>query len=554
MTTEDERFDRGLARYRDVYGEDAVAFEAGDVVFFDLMIRQLFGEVWTRPGLAIDQRRLLVMGVLAAQAKWDVLQSQFTRALATGELEVAQVREVAIHLIPYVGYPSSSDLFRTSETAIAGTSSPVPTPEQSSDDTRRDDRARPDGRPDDRPRHRRRVRGRGLRHHSDAVAPRVAAGAVAAASPAEAAVGATVVGVVVLDDAQALAVVDGPDGVLRTLEPGASSRSTRPSRSTPSTRCGGRGAPRRGGVDAGISGGVVGAQAGTLLSLVGGPGDAVDQARPVLLAFSKEVLHAGPAGAGMALKLARNAVGYAWMYVVHEAAELAHRSGVDLALLERAVARRARSTRRSRRSCSVAPSRFPPTRRPSNGRGRARGQARRQGPRPRARPPARLGVDLPGLEVVRRSSTARCASERPNKKGPHARHRRLRMAGDHRRPGELLSDPPRPLVLGWDREAGTLDLLIRFDDKGGHCQAHRHVSTTSVLVLEGEQHLDELRPDGERVHKVRTAGTHHLTTGDAVPAPGARRSRGRGVVLQPPQPMTGGSTRSSTRTAACCRR
>lgn len=72
-------------------------------------------------------------------------------------------------------------------------------------------------------------------------------------------------------------------------------------------------------------------------------------------------------------------------------------------------------------------------------------------------------------------------------------------------------------VLGYDRDAGTLDLLIRFDDKGGHCQAHRHVSTTSVLVLEGEQHIDELRPDGERVHKVRTAGTHHLMTGDQYP-------------------------------------
>jgi 3-hydroxyisobutyrate dehydrogenase-like beta-hydroxyacid dehydrogenase len=90
-------------------------------------------------------------------------------------------------------------------------------------------------------------------------------------------------------------------------------------------------------LDAGISGGEVGAQAGTLLSLVGGPADAVEQARPVLMAFSKDVLHAGPLGAGMALKLARNAVGYSWMHAVHEAAEIAHRSGVDLTLLERAV-------------------------------------------------------------------------------------------------------------------------------------------------------------------------------------------------------------------------
>ena len=84
-------------------------------------------------------------------------------------------------------------------------------------------------------------------------------------------------------------------------------------------------------------------------------------------------------------------------------------------------------------------------------------------------------------------------------------------------------------ILGYDRDAGTIDLMIRFDDKGGHCQAHRHVTTTSVLVLEGEQHLDELRPGGERVHKVRTAGTHHLTTGD--PYPHLERGGAEGAVL-----------------------
>ncbi|HVM67041.1 MAG TPA: hypothetical protein VMU14_19390 [Acidimicrobiales bacterium] len=72
-------------------------------------------------------------------------------------------------------------------------------------------------------------------------------------------------------------------------------------------------------------------------------------------------------------------------------------------------------------------------------------------------------------------------------------------------------------ILGHDRDAGTIDLLIRFDDKGGHCHSHRHITTTSVLVLEGEQHLDELRPGGERVHKVRRAGEYHLTSGDAYP-------------------------------------
>lgn len=116
---DEERFARGLDMYRRVYGEGATVFGAGEADFFDLMIAQLFGEVWTRPALDIPHRRLLVMGVLAAQHHFDTLQLQFARTLENGELTPGQVREAVIQLIPYVGYPSSGALFRAGEAAIA---------------------------------------------------------------------------------------------------------------------------------------------------------------------------------------------------------------------------------------------------------------------------------------------------------------------------------------------------------------------------------------------------------------------------------------------------
>lgn len=73
-------------------------------------------------------------------------------------------------------------------------------------------------------------------------------------------------------------------------------------------------------------------------------------------------------------------------------------------------------------------------------------------------------------------------------------------------------------ILGYDVGAGTLDMVVRWQGDGGHCPVHRHVSTTTVLVLAGEQHLWDLHPDGTRGgHKVRRAGDYHLTTGDALP-------------------------------------
>ena len=114
-----ERAERGRARYKEVYGEDAMLLPPGASAFFDLMMGHLFAEVWSRPGLDIAQRRLLVMGVLAAQGRFETLGIQFDRTLANGELTSEQVREIVVHLVPYVGYPSSGELFRVSETAIA---------------------------------------------------------------------------------------------------------------------------------------------------------------------------------------------------------------------------------------------------------------------------------------------------------------------------------------------------------------------------------------------------------------------------------------------------
>ena len=73
-------------------------------------------------------------------------------------------------------------------------------------------------------------------------------------------------------------------------------------------------------------------------------------------------------------------------------------------------------------------------------------------------------------------------------------------------------------ILGYDLAAGTLDMLVRWKPDGGHCPIHRHTATTTVLVLEGEQHLWDLHPDGSRgEHRVRSAGDYALTVGDAHP-------------------------------------
>ena len=56
-------------------------------------------------------------------------------------------------------------------------------------------------------------------------------------------------------------------------------------------------------LDAPISGGPWGAEAGTLSLMIGGDAEAVEKARPVLEVFGKKIFHMGPIGSGCATKI-----------------------------------------------------------------------------------------------------------------------------------------------------------------------------------------------------------------------------------------------------------
>lgn len=83
-------------------------------------------------------------------------------------------------------------------------------------------------------------------------------------------------------------------------------------------------------LDAPVSGGSVGAENGTLTLMVGGSEPVLDEARPVLAAFSKLVVHVGGPGMGQVVKLCNNLLYAAQMQATAEAFTLAAKSGADL--------------------------------------------------------------------------------------------------------------------------------------------------------------------------------------------------------------------------------
>jgi 3-hydroxyisobutyrate dehydrogenase len=165
-----------------------------------------------------------------------------------------------------------------------------------------------------------------------------AKGATAVATPAEVAARAGVISLMVRDDAQVWEVVAGDDGILGAAAPGTviAVHSTIGA-GTAAALAEAAAAHGVAVVDAPVSGGAMGARAGTLAVMVGGDLDAVERCRPAFETWAGLVAHLGPIGAGTRAKLARNLLHFTAFVAVSEAQRLAEAAGVDLGLLGEVV-------------------------------------------------------------------------------------------------------------------------------------------------------------------------------------------------------------------------
>ena len=174
--------------------------------------------------------------------------------------------------------------------------------------------------------------------------PLGAAGARIARDPADAAQGADIVISMVTDSPDAEAVLLGPggaaEGAAQSRGQGAATLLIDMSTIAPEAarRIGARLAEKGlGFLDAPVTGGDVGARAGTLSILVGGAAADLERARPVFDRLGKRITHCGPIGAGQAMKACNQVLAALNLIGVVEALQLAQSSGLDLGLLVEAL-------------------------------------------------------------------------------------------------------------------------------------------------------------------------------------------------------------------------
>lgn len=164
----------------------------------------------------------------------------------------------------------------------------------------------------------------------DAIAPVVAAGAVAAESAAHVAAASDITITMVTDTRAVEEVLLGEHGVAAGAGPGSIviDHSTIDPRAT--TRIAGelqaRGIDM---LDAPVSGGGAAAAAGTLAIMVGGPRAALDRATPLLSTYGKTIVHIGPNGSGQIAKACNQICTIVNQLAAAEAMLLAERFGAD---------------------------------------------------------------------------------------------------------------------------------------------------------------------------------------------------------------------------------
>lgn len=143
--------------------------------------------------------------------------------------------------------------------------------------------------------------------------------------------------IAVVSAAQAIAVLDGPTGILSEARPDmnivllstVAMEDLRAIRAL--TDAAGVGL-----VDCGVTGGTKARENG-LVCLVGADDAAYAAVLPALEGFARSVAHMGGPGTGMAAKIARNVVVFGCLRAGYEGALLARKSGVDLARLTQVI-------------------------------------------------------------------------------------------------------------------------------------------------------------------------------------------------------------------------
>jgi 4-carboxymuconolactone decarboxylase len=113
-----ERRALGEEKIKDVYAGDVIVPPEG-YAFSDVMLKQLFAEIWTRETLSMRDKRILLLGIIAEKGEATTFKVQIKASLKRGEITPEEAREFLLFIAQYAGYPRAAAMLGPVEQAIA---------------------------------------------------------------------------------------------------------------------------------------------------------------------------------------------------------------------------------------------------------------------------------------------------------------------------------------------------------------------------------------------------------------------------------------------------
>jgi len=103
---DNERWARGAEKFTEVVGMPAPG--KGDDYVADVVIDQVFAEIWTRPGLTRKERRWIAITCACASGAPFAMQTHLGAALRSGDMTLPELQEFVIMFAAYAGHPAAT--------------------------------------------------------------------------------------------------------------------------------------------------------------------------------------------------------------------------------------------------------------------------------------------------------------------------------------------------------------------------------------------------------------------------------------------------------------
>lgn len=116
MSDRQDDFDRGLVNRRAMLGDEWVDRSLANATAFNaefqhLISRYAWHDIWSRPGLDRTTRRLLVLGMTMAAARWEEFELH-CRAALRGGVPLTAIKETLMQGAIYCGVPAANTAFK----------------------------------------------------------------------------------------------------------------------------------------------------------------------------------------------------------------------------------------------------------------------------------------------------------------------------------------------------------------------------------------------------------------------------------------------------------